>query len=119
MTILEYCIEQARKIHYVHGRYRLYSAVLDRKGRVIGESSNLYNRSHPQQKYYSTKAGLNENKIFLHAELAAMLKVRSGKPNKIVVARVDKYGHPVNACPCLSCQLAIKEFQIGSVEFTT
>ncbi len=117
--MIDYCLEKARELPYTHGKYRIYSVVLDRKGKILGESANLYEKSHPKQKHYSKKAGMNDHRIYLHAELAAMLRVRNGTPTKIVIARVDRNGNPVNACPCPSCQIAIKEFGISSIEFTT
>lgn len=79
---------------------------------------NSYIKTHPRQAYYAEKVGL-PNKIFLHAEIHAIVKCKNiEKAYKIVVMRFDSKGKPVNAKPCPVCENAIKESGIKNIEHT-
>lgn len=120
--MLEYCISKAREIPVSHGRERVYACIVNKRGKIIGESSNLYDRSHPLQKHYSIKAGMSEERICLHAEVSSIIRAAKKNPDKgckIYVARVGKKGRVLNAYPCLSCRLSISESGfISSIEST-
>lgn len=119
--MLEYVISKAREISLDHGRERVYSCIVTKRGKIVGESANLYDRSHPLQKKYSVKAGLGEERICLHSEVASIIKAAKKNPKdcKIYVARVGKGGRVLNAWPCPSCRLAISlSGFITSVEAT-
>lgn len=109
-------IQKAKEIPFVKGQRRIYSIVVDRKGNIVGEAANNYCKSHPQQAYYAKKVGLDA-KIFLHAEVSAMLRAK-GKGYKIFIARVDSKGNTLPAAPCVICSLALKESGIKLVEHT-
>ena len=67
---------------------------------------------------HAHKVGLPE-KIFLHAEMDAIIKCRNmSKAHKIVVTRVTRSGKYGNAKPCPVCKSAIKEAGIKNVEWT-
>lgn len=94
------------------------ATIYDKKGRVLAIGHNSYTKTHPTQAQYACKANLPE-KVFLHAEIAALVKCRGGKPYKIKIERYDKkYGKPINAEPCPICKLAIKEAGISFVEYS-
>lgn len=79
---------------------------------------NSYIKTHPRQAYYAEKVGL-PSKIFLHAEIHAIVKCKNiEKAHKIVVLRFDSTGNPVNAKPCPVCESAIKETGIKVIEHT-
>ena len=99
------------------GRYRMAAAVLDHKGNILATATNSYVKTHPRQKHYASKVG-NEYKSWLHAEIAALVKVKNGIPSKIVVVRVGNNGELRLAQPCPVCMLAIKEAGIESIEYT-
>lgn len=59
------------------------------------------------------------NRIFLHAEIAALIKLKRGDvPYKIKVERYRKDGSPAIAKPCAVCQAAINHWRIFNVEHT-
>lgn len=99
------------------GRYRIAAAVLDKKGNVLSTAVNSYVKTHPKQSMYAHKTG-NHHKSFLHAEIAALVKVKNGVPAKIVVVRVGNGGELRLAQPCPICMMAIKQAGIESIEFT-
>lgn len=98
-------------------KYDLTATVYDIKGRVLAVGKNSYQKTHPYQAMMAQKVGLDE-KIYLHAEIAALVKVRNVKPHKIKVERYDRHGNEMNATPCPICMMAIKEAGIKVIEHT-
>ena len=94
-------------------------AILLRKGRVVTTATNLERKSHPLQAKFAERVGLGE-KIFLHAEISALVKCRE-ECDTIVVARVG--GHSKNelrnAKPCKICAMALEEAGIDKVHYST
>lgn len=112
--MLEQAIEIARNIK--RGKCRVVAIVTDRRNRILSIGMNSYTKTHPRQFYYAEKAG-NRRKIFLHAEIDALIKCRH-KPSKIFVARINSKGDGVMSRPCEVCQLAIKDMGIKEVYHT-
>ena len=121
---IDYAITQARKIPIsksISGKchQRIYALCLDSKGRILSESPNQYDKTHPYQYECSCEAG-NEEAIFLHAEISAIVRCkRKNKIEKIVIARVGNSGKPLLAKPCPICEIAIEQANIKSIEYTT
>jgi deoxycytidylate deaminase len=99
------------------GRYRIAAAVLDKQGRVLSIGTNSYVKTHPRQAEYAKKVGAYD-KSWLHAEVSALVKVKSGVPYKIVVVRVGNDGELRLAKPCKVCEMAIKQAGIKVIEYT-
>lgn len=100
-------------------KFELVARCYDRKGNLLSEGHNSYKKTHPLQAYFAEKVGLPD-KVYLHAEIAAILKAGKKKIYKIVVERFSKRtNRPLNAKPCPICEEAIKAFGIQVVEFTT
>lgn len=116
--MIEYVLSKAREIPYVKGEQRIFSAIFDKRNRLVAESPCLYRKSHPRQKDLSVRTGFEEGRCNLHSEVNALIKSR-GRGCKIVIARVGANGRPLDAHPCPSCSLAIKEATwIKSVEYS-
>ena len=98
-------------------KHIIKATIYDKRGRILSIGYNKYEKSHPKQKEYADRVGL-PFKQFLHAEIAALVKVRSGIPHKIKIERYGKNGQPLCAKPCPICQLAIQEAQIKIIEYT-
>lgn len=92
------------------------ATVYDRKGNVLSVGKNSYVKTHPKQAHFANKVGLDEKK-FLHAEIAALVKCRK-TPYKIKVERYGKDGRELMAKPCPICEMAIKEAGIKVIEYT-
>lgn len=79
---------------------------------------NSYTRTHPLQAKYAEMCGL-PHKIYLHAELNAILKLRQPwKAYSIHVERYDANGNPANAQPCVICQKAIESLGLKEITWT-
>lgn len=114
MNYEEFAIKLAKK---VNGRYRVAAIVLDKQDRIVSYGTNSYSKTHPKMARYAKECG-NNFRVFLHAEVLALIKSK-GKGYKIFVCRIDHKGNPVMAKPCPICELAIKEHGgIKVVEYT-
>lgn len=99
-------------------RFDITAIIYDRKGRVLSIGKNSYTKTHPYQAACAKKTGLPE-KIFLHAEIHAIIKCQHLKrAHKIVVFRYDENGNPKNAQPCPVCAEAIRLSGIKNIEHT-
>lgn len=96
---------------------RMKATIFDKRGSVLSVGYNSYEKTSPVQARYSRMVN-QPDKIFLHAEIAALVKVRHGIPHKIFIERYDKKGNPRMAAPCPICSLAIKEAGIEKIEYT-
>lgn len=92
-------------------------AILLKKNNIIAEATNLEKKTHPIQARWAQRAGLHE-KIYLHAEIAALVKCRDDA-DTIIVARINSEGKLRNAKPCPVCTMALKEAGIHNVHYTT
>lgn len=97
-------------------RFKITALAYDRRGKLLSLGTNSYIKTHPLAGYYGRKSGVPE-KVFLHAELDALIKAR-GKVHRLVVTRYDAAGNPVNSKPCAACQLAIKDYGVKHVTHT-
>ena len=94
-------------------------AVLLNKNKPITHGVNQDTKSHPLQARLAEIVGLGE-KIYLHAEISALIKCKSDA-DTIVVARLGGHcGDEIrNAKPCPICSLALKEAGIQHIYYTT
>lgn len=97
--------------------YDITATAYDKRGRIIAIGKNSYQKTHPLQSKYAIKSGLPE-KIYLHAEIAAIIK--SKEPSKIFQIHVERYidGNPALAKPCPVCQTALDDMGISNVTYT-
>ena len=96
-----------------------HAAAICYKGAVLSYGVNSY-KTHPMMLLY----GKNEESIFLHAEIDALVRAISGygadllKDCSLYVLRLNKKGEVAPSCPCSGCQKAIEAFQIKKVYHT-
>ncbi len=98
-------------------KYDIYARVYDKKGRLLSSAQNNYKKSHPLMLYFAKKLGMEE-KIYLHAEVLALIRAGEGNGHKIVVERYHQDGTPALAKPCPICAEAIKAFGIKEIQYT-
>ena len=94
-------------------------ALLLNKNKVVCQAVNLDTKTHPKQAQYAKRAG-RKQKIYLHAEIAALIKCRT-ECDTIVVARLGGHSHNElrNAKPCPVCSLALEEAGIKHIIYST
>ena len=94
-------------------------AVLLNKNKPVSQGVNQDTKSHPLQAKLADMVGLSE-KIYLHAEISALVRCRSDV-DTIVVVRLGGHGGDQlrNAKPCPICSLALKEAGIEHIYHTT
>lgn len=98
-------------------KYIVGAFAYDNKGRLLSKGTNSFVKTHPQQKKYADYVGLNY-KIYLHAEISAIIKANS-KIDTLIVARILQYTNETAlAKPCPVCYEAIRQAKIRKVYFT-
>lgn len=100
-------------------RYTIFATCFDRKGRVLGTGTNNYNKSHPLMQHFAVKAGESNEKIFVHAELAAVLQSGRKDIHSILVQRFHDSGDTALAKPCPTCQAMLRGFGVKIVRYTS
>jgi deoxycytidylate deaminase len=100
-------------------RYTIIATCFDRKGRVLGSGTNNYNKSHPLMQHFAVKAGESNDKIYVHAELAAVLQSGRKDIHSILVQRFHENGDMAVAKPCPTCQAMLKGFGVKLVRYTS
>ena len=105
------------KIMTTRKKFCLSATIYDKRGRVLAKGENSYLKTHPYQKECAHKVGLKLGE-FIHAEIAALMRVRHGTPHKISIERYGKSGQPLTAAPCPVCSHAIKLAGISLIEYT-
>lgn len=98
-------------------KHQLIARVYDKRGTLISVATNSYTKSHPIQAHFAKLAG-QEDRIYLHAEVAALLKCGTKKPHSIHIERRKKDGSLGNAQPCPICLKAIKHWGVTQVSFS-
>lgn len=98
-------------------RPTLTARVYDKRGTLIAEAQNSYTKTHPLMLHFGRKVGM-ENRPFLHAEVAALLKCGTKIPYAISIERRMRDGREALAKPCAICEQAIKAWGIKRVSYT-
>lgn len=99
-------------------RYVITASCFDKKGRLISVGNNSYNKSHRIQAMYAMKAG-EPLKINLHGEIQALINAKGKDVHTLLVQRFDSKGNPRLAKPCKVCELAIRDYGVKKVIYTT
>lgn len=98
-------------------RPQIKATILDKKGKILAIGYNSYEKTSPIQAEFSRRVN-QPGRIYLHAEISALIKIRHGIPYKIIIERYDSTGNPKTAAPCPICALAIREAGIERIEYT-
>lgn len=98
-------------------RHSITAIAHDSRGRVISIGHNSYVKTHPLQASLAQKCG-QPQKIYLHAEIDAIIKAKRVKIHTLKIFRIGKNGQYLNAAPCAICQSAIKQVKIKYVIHT-
>ena len=100
------------------GKHHVKAIIFDKRNKPLSIGYNSYTKTHPLQAKCARAVG-QETKIYLHAEMAALVKLSNpNRAHKIVVFRFNKMGQPAPAKPCLCCQYALKQAGINVIEHT-
>lgn len=107
------------KHHNSNGKQKIYAIITDKRDRVLAHAGNNYIKSHPTQRRLAESVDLEEC-IYIHAEIAALIKVKKPIPknSKIYISRIDSNGVPVLSAPCPICQHALMLAGITSIYHT-
>ena len=91
------------------GKHRVIAKVFDKRKRLLAEGVNSYKKTNPLMRKAMEATGA-KNWSYLHAEVAALLKVKDWtKAHSIEIYRFTKDGLPALAKPCTCCQWVIEQ----------
>lgn len=96
-------------------RFSLTAIALDKRKRVLSVGRNSYLKTHPLQARYAKRNGCADQ-IFLHAEIAALIKAKH-RVHRLVVVRNFRNGKPACSRPCKVCMDAIMDFGVKVLEY--
>jgi tRNA(Arg) A34 adenosine deaminase TadA len=98
-------------------KHRIVARVYDRRGTLIAQATNSYEKTHPIQAHFAKLCGKPDS-IYLHAEVAALLKCGLKRPYSMLIERFKRNGEPGLAKPCPICTKALKHWGVNNVKFT-
>lgn len=95
-------------------------AIVTKRKKIISVGYNSYTKTHTMQARCAFHSGDDKNKIYLHAEIAAIITAKNKRqqPDSITVVRLLKNGKTGMAAPCKTCAKAIKDAGIKYVSHT-
>ncbi len=96
-------------------RQNILAICYDINGKMLSTGINKYHKTHPVQAFYASKVGLPE-KIYLHAEIDALLRVKKGKPHRMVVIRKNRFGEILPSESCRICKSAMLDYGIVQID---
>ena len=116
-SVCKYLIEKKPSIIHDSTKYIMGAFALDESGTIISKGCNSFVKTHPRQKELADQVGLY-HKIFLHAEIAALVKAHK-KVDTLIVVRIRQSDNTIAmAKPCPVCTEAIKQAGVRKVYFT-
>lgn len=93
--------------------------IYDKRGRVISIGKNSYTKTHTRMRTLALQVHESPDKVYLHAEVDAILKCRElHNAHKILITRIKKDGTYGCAKPCKICERAIQLAGIEIIEHT-
>lgn len=100
-------------------KHNITAYCYNKRGHLVSVGHNSYTKSHPLQAYFAKKVG-HPNKIYLHAEIAALIQAGTMETNQvheISIVRLNKKGTFQPSKPCPICMEAIKAFGVKHVVY--
>lgn len=97
-------------------KHKIIAICQDKRGKIISMGMNSYKKTHPLQAHFASLVGMPK-RIYLHAEIQAIVNARNKKIHKISVFRYNKRGELLPSKPCPICTRAILDNKIPSIEF--
>ena len=98
-----------------HKKFKIGAILLNKQGMVLSTGYNQY-KTHPMMTRYNRM--YCKEKIYLHAELAALIRNKHDDPHTLIVARRMRDGDFGLAKPCEICMAAILETTIRRIVYT-
>ncbi|MFA5152968.1 MAG: hypothetical protein WC554_10435 [Clostridia bacterium] len=97
-------------------KFNIIAATLDSHNNIVAIGKNSYIKTHPIQFKYAKKLK-NPDSIYLHAEIAALIKSKKSIQS-IIVMRMGINGFILLSKPCTICTLALIELKIKIVYYS-
>ena len=99
-------------------KYFLIAITRNKKQTFIASGINSYKKTHPLQKHFAKLAN-EPHKIYLHAEIKALLASKDYKIDTLQIRRLTSNNETALAAPCNTCLLACKAYGVKYINYTT
>jgi deoxycytidylate deaminase len=100
------------------GKFAVFATCYDKRGRLISSGMNDYKKSHPLMKQLSMQMLGHPERMYLHAEVQALLRAGDRKVWRMQVLRFDSKGNPALAKPCEICRKAIELWGVKELHYS-
>lgn len=97
-------------------KHRIGCVILNKKGRIISSGHNQM-KTHPIQYRYAVANG-EECKVYLHAEIKALIQLSGERPYHLFTMRLGKKGEWLLSRPCCICYSYILDTDIKYISYT-
>lgn len=98
-------------------KYNVHAIGYDKRGRILAEGKNSYTKTHPLQAHYAAKiGGEHAERIFLHAEMDALIKSKE-TPHTLEVMVFSRAGNVCQSKPCPICMEALKDSGVKYIRY--
>jgi tRNA(Arg) A34 adenosine deaminase TadA len=98
-------------------KYHMGAVAISKTGHILSYGFNSYSKTHPLQYKHSCLSNDRHGRIYLHAEISAIVKAKK-EIDTLIVTRMLKDNSFAIAKPCPICQSAIREAGIRKVYYT-
>ena len=97
-------------------RYTITAVCLNKHNRPICVGENSYKKTHPLQAYFAKKVG-HPQRIYIHAEIQALIRSGDNQVHVMCVTREDKLGNSLPSKPCPVCYEAIRAYGVKYIYY--
>ena len=98
---------------------KLFAVCYDKRNRILSAGENDYTKSHPLMATLARQVNEHPEKIYLHAEVQALLRAGDKPVHRLTVQRFNANGEPALAKPCKVCQRALELYGVKVLEYST
>lgn len=89
-----------------HPKQKVAAIITDKRGIPLASATNLAKKTHPKQAYFAWLVG-ERDKVYLHAEMAALIRNKSEDARYLHVLRLGRDEKIRMAKPCAVCMEGI------------
>jgi len=84
-------------------RVIILAKCFDKQGRLLSSAFNSYTKTHPIMRQLAKTTGQHTSRVYLHAEVAAILRAKDQPIHTLTIERYHADGTPALAKPCPMC----------------
>ena len=83
LKIIEKAVTLCKKNPISTGMQRVAAIITDKRGNILSEGINSYEKTHPLQAQLASKFKKHSHRVFLHAEISALIRDKTDRAHRI------------------------------------